>query len=46
VEEGRAEVDSRDCESRTPLSWAAFYGRVEAVRWLVEEGRAEVTWKW
>ena len=43
VEEGRAEVDSKDRYGRTPLSRAVSdYGNMEMVRWLVKEGGAEV----
>jgi ankyrin repeat protein len=34
-----AELESKDCRwSRTPLSWAAGYGREMAVKLLLEKG--------
>jgi len=39
---GGADVESKDSElQRTPLSWTAFDGHLEVVKFLVEEGGAE-----
>jgi len=39
VATGKAEVDSKCNWQRTPLSWAAYYGHLEVVKFLVQEAQ-------
>ncbi|MPC91241.1 Ankyrin repeat domain-containing protein 42 [Portunus trituberculatus] len=38
-------MDARDAGKATPLHFAAFYGDMGTVRWLVEEAGAVTTYK-
>ena len=42
MEEGKADVDKVDDKGCTPLIMAAQNGHMEVVRFLVEEGKADV----
>jgi ankyrin repeat protein len=42
METGKADVDSRDNDGQTPLSWAARNGHEAVVKLLVETGKADV----
>jgi ankyrin repeat protein len=39
--EGKAEIESKDSDGRTPLSWAAANGHEAVVRLLLK-GKAEI----
>jgi len=42
VKEASADVQSKDENGQTPLSWAAAHGHLKAVRFLVEEAGADI----
>ncbi|KAF2181217.1 ankyrin, partial [Zopfia rhizophila CBS 207.26] len=42
LETGKVEVDSKDKDDRTPLSWAAWYGHEAVVKLLLETGKVEM----
>ena len=37
-------VDAHDSSLRTPLQWAAFYGNLEILAWLIQNG-SNVNWQ-
>jgi ankyrin repeat protein len=42
LDTGKVEVDSKDKNGRTPLSWAADYGQEATVKQLLDTGKVEV----
>ena len=42
LETGKVDVDSKDSDSRTPLSWAAEFGQEAVVKLLLETGKVDV----
>jgi ankyrin repeat protein len=42
LETGKVDVDSKGVNDRTPLSWAAEYGRDAVVKLLLETGKVDV----
>jgi len=39
---GKADVDSKDNEGQTPLSWAALLGHEAVVKLLLATGKADI----
>lgn len=42
LDTGKAKVDSKDNDGRTPVSWAAEKGHAAVIKLLLETGKVEV----
>ena len=45
LDTGEVDVDWKDKDGRTPLSWAAEKGREAIVKLLLDTGKVDVDWK-